>query len=277
MLELFYTNESDIPDGFSKLYTQQGDKWVLTGVKGMKTQEDITRLQEGLKKERNDHKAVKAQLDAYSTLGTPEELTEKLHTLEELEVSGGQPGAKTDEKINSLVEVRIKNKLLPLERELAETKKQLADQTVVVENYKTTERNDKIKNSVRAAAAEAGVRTTVLEDIEMFAERHFELTEDGDVMTRDGVGVTPMINPQVWLSELKAKKPHWWPDSVGGGGQGGLGNPNGLTGGNPFSYDGWNLTEQGKLIKADRPRAEQLAKSAGTTIGGGKPAAPVKK
>ena len=32
------------------------------------------------------------------------------------------------------------------------------------------------------------------------------------------------------------------------------------------------MTEQGKLLKEDRPKAEQLARIAGTKIGGGRPA-----
>ena len=55
-------------------------------------------------------------------------------------------------------------------------------------------------------------------------------------ITRDNVGVTPGIDPAVWLSEIQAKRPHWWGEMVGTG-------------------------------------AEQMAKSAGTFIGGGKPLA----
>jgi hypothetical protein len=31
------------------------------------------------------------------------------------------------------------------------------------------------------------------------------------------------------------------------------------------------MTEQGRMIKENRAKAEQMAKSAGTTIGGGRP------
>jgi hypothetical protein len=41
---------------------------------------------------------------------------------------------------------------------------------------------------------------------------------------------------------------------------------------NPWTADNWNMTEQGKIYTSDPSRAEQLAKAAGTTVGGPRPA-----
>ncbi|QFR59625.1 hypothetical protein P6F33_gp24 [Pseudomonas phage Quinobequin-P09] len=96
-----------------------------------------------------------------------------------------------------------------------------------------------------------------------------EVNEEGKVVTRDGVGVTPGIDATVWLTEMQSKKTHWWGPSQGGGAGG---NRSGSGGGaNPWSADGWNMTEQGRILKENRSRAEQMAKSAGTTIGGPRP------
>ena len=77
-LELSYDSADDIPAGMESLYTEKDGKQVLTGVKGMKTQADIDRLQTALTKERNDHKTVRTQLSSLSSYGTIEEITANL-------------------------------------------------------------------------------------------------------------------------------------------------------------------------------------------------------
>jgi hypothetical protein len=111
-----------------------------------------------------------------------------------------------------------------------------------------------------------------LEDALEVAGRMFEVDEDGKVVTKDEVGVTPGIDAVVWLTEMQNKRPHWWGTTSGGGSRGNNGNNGTTTGNNPFTREHWNMTEQGKLVKTNRARAEQLARSAGTTIGGGMPA-----
>lgn len=105
----------------------------------------------------------------------------------------------------------------------------------------------------------------------MLAERVFEVDDEGNVTTKDGVGVTPGIAADVWLTEMQDKRPHWWPQSQGGGAGGSGGG--GAGGKNPFSAEGWNLTEQGRLVRENPEKADQMAKAAGTTVGGGRPAA----
>jgi hypothetical protein len=79
------------------------------------------------------------------------------------------------------------------------------------------------------------------------------------------------IEPEAWLTDLQTKRAHWWGPSSGGGAGGNRGGVD--TSNNPFSHEHWNMTEQGKLVRENRAKAEQLAKLAGTTIGGQKPAA----
>ena len=89
-------------------------------------------------------------------------------------------------------------------------------------------------------------------------------------MTKENVGCTPGISPEVWLNEMQSKRPHWWGPS-GGGGAGGSGGQRQFTN-NPWTNENWNLTEQGKILMENASRADQLAKSAGTTVGGKRPA-----
>ena len=104
----------------------------------------------------------------------------------------------------------------------------------------------------------------------MNAERMFEITEEGQVITKDGVGVTPGVAPDVWLSEMQPKRGHWWPASTGGGAKGSKG---ANFASNPWTKENWNMTEQGKILSTQgREKAEQMAKAAGTSLGGRKPA-----
>jgi hypothetical protein len=112
------------------------------------------------------------------------------------------------------------------------------------------------------------VLDSALEDVGILAERVLMLDDDGNVVTKDNVGVTPGLTPEQWLTELQAKRPHWWGPTAGGGAGGGRQGPSGE---NPWSADNWNMTQQSAIYKQDPKRAEQLAKQAGTTIGGKRP------
>ena len=65
----------------------------------------------------------------------------------------------------------------------------------------------------------------------------------------------------------------FWPKSAGagadaGGGSGGSGD---LTGANPWSKAGWNVTNQSKQYTADKVEAERLMKAAGVGLGATSP------
>ena len=126
-----------------------------------------------------------------------------------------------------------------------------------------------VHDHIRKAAREAKLRDTAVEDALVLGERIFTVDESGSVVARDGVGVTPGVGPDVWLTDVKATRPHWWPESSGAGARGNSGASGG--GVNPFSKDGWNMTAQGQAYRDDPNKAAQLAAAAGTTIGGPKP------
>jgi len=254
-----------IPEALHGEYVEKGGKYELQ-VEGMKTQADIDRLQGALTKERNDHKAVKERLGLLGDRKI-EDVLAALDRIPELEAAAG--GKIDDEKINQLVEGRIKSKLAPLERELNQTKTALSEKEKVIEGYTTKERTRMIHDAVRKAGTSAKVLPEALEDALLLAERVFEVDEAGNVVTKDGSGATPGLQPSVWFTDLQKTRPHWWGPSAGGGAGGNRGGIGGDK--NPWSAENWNMTEQGKILTADRSKAEQLAKAAGTTIGGPRP------
>jgi hypothetical protein len=126
-----------------------------------------------------------------------------------------------------------------------------------------------IHDAVRSAAIASKMIDTAVDDALTLAERMLTITDDGKVVTKEGVGVTPDSDPTVWLSEIQTKRPHWWPMSQGGGARGSGGGGGGVT--NPWKASSWNLTEQGRILREDEARADRMAAAAGTTVGGPKP------
>lgn len=265
MFEEEYDSLDAIPDIVKHLYKEANGKYVLIKAGEIKTVQDIANVQEGLRKEREDHKTTKRRLAAFGDLD-PDEVQEKLDRIEELEATAG--GALDEDKINKIVESRIKSKTAPLERQIKTLTEERDTLSSTVNEFETKETRRSIHDDVRKAATQANVRNTALEDVLLISESIFQRDESGNVVTKDGVGVTPGISPDVWLTEVKNTRPHWWPESQGVGAQGGDG---GSGGNNPFTAENWNLTEQGNLIKENRTKAEQMAKAAGTVIGGRPP------
>lgn len=259
-------NLDGIPEHFHELYTERNGKFEITGIEGMRTQGDIDRLQSALNKERTDHKGTKEKFAPLSNYDVNDVL-QKLDRYSELEEAA--KGKIDDAKLEELVGNRLKSRLAPVERERDTLRTQLEQTMQTVQQFQARETQRTIFDKVREAATSAKVLPEAMEDALLLAERVFEVTEDGRVVTKDNVGVTPGIEANVWLTELQTKRPHWWAPSSGGGAQG---NRSGAGGGtNPWSHDHWNMTEQGRILSQDRSRAEQLAKSAGTTIGGPRP------
>lgn len=269
-LQAQYDTLDEVPEAHRELFTERNGRYEFTGVEGLKTQADIDRLSTGLTKERDAHKATKAQIAAWQALGAdPHEIQAKLDRIAELEAAA--EGKLDDGKLNQIVEGRIKSKTAPLERERETLRQQIAERDEKIATYEARERQRSIHDAVRQAAVKHKLLDTAVEDALYLAERMFEVDEEGRVVTRDNVGVTPGIEAHVWLTEMQSKRPHWWGPSTGGGAR--PGNGGGQPNGNPFSATGWNLTAQGQLLRENPDRAHQMAKAAGTTVGGPRPAA----
>ncbi|MDV6347483.1 hypothetical protein R2083_08140 [Nitrosomonas sp. Is35] len=267
-LKLKLTTLDGLDSVFHELYTEQSDKtYLLTGVEGMKTQGDIDKVTQALVKERADHKALK---EKFALLGDqdPVDLLAQLDRIKELEAAAA---GKIDEaKINEIVEGRLRTKLGPVERENKQLKDQLAAEQGVTAELKAKDQKRTIHDKARAAALKIGVIPEALDDILLYADNVMEITEDGRVITKDQVGVTPGVDPEVWLSEMQQKKRYWWPASQSGDSKGN-GGGGGISGDNPWTATGWNITKQTEILNADQKRAEQMARSAGTYVGGPRP------
>lgn len=267
MLQMSYTSQEMIPEAYRNLYTENNGTFALTQVQGIKTQQDVNNVMESLRKERNDHSAIKQK---YSVFGDkdPNEILTQLDRIAELEAAAA--GAKSPEELETLVAARLQTKTGPLERELAEVKTQLQAALEESTEYKTQIRNSTIANDIRAAAVKAKVRPEAIDDLIFQGQTLFDLDETGKSIAKAGGSITPGIMPEVWLTELKQIKPFYWPASQGVGAKPGFHMPGG--GLNPFTKEGWNKTQQYEMVRNDREKAEQMAKAAGVEIGATKPA-----
>jgi len=209
-------------------------------------------------------------LEPYAALGDLSEIQAKLDKIAELELAAN--GKLDDNKINQLVEGRIGSKTAPLQRQIEKLTKDLQDREIAINEFKSKEVTRTIHDQIREAIVKSkGFQSAAMEDALMFGERHLTLDENGNVVTKNDVGVTPGVDPVVWLGEMQQRKPHWWGSTGGGGANGNQGNGNN-SGQNPFTFENWNVTAQGRLVAANKTQAENFAKAAGTTIGGRRPA-----
>ena len=268
-LKLKYDSQDDIPEGFAGLYTEKDGVWHLTGVEGMKTTEDTDKLSKSLREERAAHKKTK---DKLAKLGGDDvdidEVVEQLDELEDLRarIEAGEGGKVDEKKLEELVEARMKRELRPIERERDQLKSRNQELEGENSTLKSTINNGTIETKLRELATSEKVIGSAMDDIIFMGTHLFEVTEDGAIVTKEGArGVESGITPDVWLGDMKEKRPHWWPQSQGGGAGGG--NGSGGVGSNPWSAKGWDLDAQGAMVRQDRAKAERMAKAAGSKIG----------
>lgn len=269
-LKTIHDSIDDIPEAFRELYTEQDGKFVLTGIGGVKTQGDIDRIMGGLTKEREDHKTTKTALRAFEGLEA-DKVREKLDRFNELEVMAKGNKDEFDAKLEELTEARVKTRLSPVSRENETLKKRVEELETTTTTLLAEKTQRVIGDDVRDACTKSKVVAEAMPDVIMLANQVFSVNEDGSVLTKENpYGITPGLTSDVFLSEMQTKRPHWWPKTVGGGSSGSGG---GFAGGeNPWTAEHWNLTKQGAYLKENGvTKAEQMAKAAGTTIGGSKP------
>lgn len=272
-LKLKYDSQEDIPEGFDSLYSEKDGAWHLTGVEGMKTEEDTRKLSKSLREERDAHKKTK---DKLAKLGGDDvdidEVVEQLDELEDLRarVEAGEGGKVDEAKLEELVEARVKRQLRPVERERDQLKSRNQELETETGELRTTINNGTIESRLRKLATDEKVVGSAMDDIVFMGTHLFEVAEDGEIVAREGArGIEAGITPDVWLGDMKEKRPHWWPTSQGGGAGGGAGGPG--AGSNPWSPKAWDLDAQAAMVQTDRAKAERLAKAAGSRIGAVKP------
>lgn len=269
----------EIPEQYRELYTEKNGQWECTGIEGLKTSADFARLNSAHDLEKKQHKATKEKLAPWLELDLDvTKVQENLHRLPELEAAAKDKldDAKIEEIVQRRVDGTIKSRTAPLEAQLKSVTRERDEFKTENEGWVGKDRRRTVRSEIRKAATAAKVRPEAIEDILLIGENIHELTDDGKIITKENVGVTPGLDPAGWLTDVQDAKSYWWPESAGGGARGGKGG-RGLAGGkNPWSAENWNVTEQGKIIQQHgEEKAGQLARAAGSDLNAIRP--PAKK
>lgn len=132
-----------------------------------------------------------------------------------------------DGKVGELIEKRTS--VMRIEHENAV--KELADKLMEASEGKTTYQGlyetKVMDDAMRAVAVQAGVRAEAIPDVLLRAKSMFSLDKEGNPEARDSKGnlrkndSDNVVTPGVWMEDLKASSPHYWPSSAGAGAVGG--------------------------------------------------------
>lgn len=269
VLKAVHDSQEEIPEQYQDLYSERDGKWELTGIQGVKTTADIGRIQASLDNEKAAHKATKEKFAPWADLGDFDEVQQKLDRIPELEAAskGKLDESELQDAVDRRVEATIRTRLAPVERENNKLKAQIEDSTKELSNLRTEKVTRTIHDSLDGAMGDLKVPSEYRDDVRMWGERVFEVNEDGQVLTRDNVGVTPGVEAKSWLEEMVQKRPAWAPPTRGTNSRG-SGVPGGMGGENPWSRKHWNVTKQAQYAKEKgTDKAREMAAQAGAKYG----------
>lgn len=227
----------------------------------MPTDQDVAKLTEALRKEREAHAATKA-----ATKTTHDSLqaeitaaNERTTTLQAtLKTAESQSAADVARHISDSVAAGIAAKTASLQSKLSKAESALAESATTIGTLQGTLTSRTISENVREIARAQHVRPDALADIVAFGQSDLVLNDAGEVVTKDGGTIDE------WIDARKATSPYLWPVSRGAGARGSNNEP-AFVGLNPFAakgQPGHNLTEQGRIARDNPAMAEMLMNSA---------------
>lgn len=278
-LEAVVEDKSQIPEALLEHYVEADGKFVLD-VNGMKSQVDFDNYAAALKKRFTDAGADFAKKNRAGL--TRDDVLEVVESaLTKFNQSGGVPGDKGTDKGKGTVPngTDVAARVHDLERNLAAVQKELETAKAERDEAVGRSRSTTIRNVLTQAATAAGADAAGVANLVKLTEGDFETAQDGTVITKleAGNGVTPNQKPEDYYATVarRAEFRMFWPKSVGAGadsdtGAGGAGAGD-LSGANPWTKAGWNLTKQSQLFKSNRQEAERLMGIAGVKLGATQP------
>lgn len=266
-LQAIIDDKTAIPAGLESFYTEADGKFVLQ-VEGMKSQTDFDNYAEALKKRFADaaadfSKSNNAGLTQNDVMAAIKEQFEKFQAADPNAKPNGKGGEPGDD-----VSVRLHD----LERNVASQTETITKLTEERDEALGASRSTTIKNALNSAAQKAGATPEGISNLVTLVETNFELTQDGQVVTKlDSKNTSPNTSPDDFFSAAAREKQYrmFWPPSKGAGADNDPGGAGGddLGTGNPWTIKGWNMTKQGQIFRNDKAEAERLAKAAGVKLG----------
>lgn len=215
--------------------------------------DDIAKLREALRKERDDHKATKTALsvfraDVARVTGLGEDAP-----IEQI----GERLTQTDKLIQE------KTSALSTER----------DEAIKRADTLLSERKaERVEAAIDASLRRAGIKPECAEDARAILRGAVEVDDkSGEVRTKTAPNVVPGQNvDQFIVGQLRTMRPHYWPASVGGGAKGSSGGgADSSANTDCFNPDSprYSLTEMGRYLRTHGQTAFDRARA---RYGGGK-------
>ncbi len=259
-------DKAGIPAGLESFYTEADGKFILQ-VDGMKSQADFDNYAEALKKRFTDAAAdfsknkgadisrddvAEMIKDGFAKFQAPDPNKKP-------NGDGGEPGGDVAARLHDL------------ERNVASQTETITKLTEERDAALGASRSTTIKNALNSAAQKAGATPEGISNLVTLVEPNFELTQDGQVVTKlDSKTTSPNTKPDDFFSAAAREKQYrmFWPPSKGTGADGGDGGNGGDLGAdNPWTIKGWNMTKQGQIFRKDKAEATRLAEAAGVKLG----------
>jgi len=262
----------DVPEALRGEYKEQkiGDKTVyVLDLEGVDSHPAVVNLKNAHERVKADKTKLAGDLaTATAKLKTvPEDFDpdeyERLRTEEAARVNdpGGNDVRKQIETATAAVKSQYETKLARQKKDL-ET--EIASRDAKVTTLESDLRNRLVTDGLTQALTEAGVTSPT------FLKAARAMLESGvEVIEEDGIRVAKM-KADLGGDDLAKYVSNWVQGdegkvfvapAKGGDAPGGKGPRGGEA--NPFAKTNWNKTEQGKLLRSDRKKAENLAQAAG--------------
>lgn len=254
-LKLTVADLTEVPEALRPAYKQRGDGagFILDvegGVVAKSVHDEF----------RSNNVALQKKLKDLGDL-TPESLTELKTEAEQLKTDLAAARKNKD--------VDAENRIKAIQD--ANTKKQ-AELEQQANGYKIRLESVLIDGQVMKVAAEIGAFPTAIDDIAARVRPRFKIGDDNQPYAVDASGNKiygedgKPLGIDGAVRQLTKQAPHLFKPSSGSGAANTSAGGGRSTVANPFKKESFNLTEQSKLIKADKSEASRLAAEAGVTL-----------
>lgn len=225
-------------------------------IEGVKPIADFDKVYEALRKEKNDHKAIRQRFAALGDRDVDEVLAQ-LDEVDELRAKLEAQGDIPNDKIEEMVEKRLARHTAPLTRDLQRVTNELAD-AVKARDEKTSELDNLYIDRHLSELADKLCDPAVKRDVVEIGRHYLTRDDNGDIVTRDESPV-PAVE---WIRQQLDERPRWnKPTGNGGGGRGNQ--AGGARQKNPFHADNVDWTtgrwKPGALKAQDDYRTEHGA------------------
>jgi hypothetical protein len=267
MINFSIDSLDSVDETLHQYYKETDDGSFTLQVSGTPTDQsgDVVRLKGSLEKERLAHKDTKTKLTGLGSI-TADEVQELRDKAEDLEYQLGKVGENSEEAIEERALKLAERQTRKLEQTITDLQAANQSHLTAIGLHEAAGNQRRIKDAVELALTDEKVPPIIdsaREDILPFAERIMTLSEDGNVVSRDGVGFEPGLSFGEVLGDIRdsGRRGHWFKGNKSGGAQNGSGSD--IGGENPWKAETRNMTKAQKLIGDDPKRARALILSAG--------------